>query len=119
MGRQVQRYGNLARQLERWVGIKEEGAPHRTGSLLLRTQDLGYMDNEPLNVVVFLFIIILYLHRLVQLLGNALWLAKVSTPPCAEKSLTRLFRTNEVYQTQRARLWSSRFRTTKVDAWLV
>lgn len=101
------------------MGIREEAAPHKTLSSLLRTQDLGYMDNEPLNVVVFLFIIILYLHRLVQLLGNALWLAKVSTPPCAEKSLMGLFQTNKVYQTQRARLWSSRFRTTKVDARLV
>lgn len=49
------------RQLGKWVGIKEEVAPHRTGSSLLRTQDLGYMDNEPLCVVVYPFIIV-FIH---------------------------------------------------------
>lgn len=56
MGRQVQRYGDLARQLGKWVGINEEVAPHRTGSSALRTQDFGYMDNESFCVVVFPFI---------------------------------------------------------------
>lgn len=76
-----------------WVGIKEEVAPPRTDSSLLRTQNFGCMENEPLCVVVFPFIILLYLHRLALLLEKALWLAKISTPPFVEKCLTKLFRT--------------------------
>lgn len=77
-----------------WVGIKEEVVPHRTDSSLLRTPNFGYVENELLCIVVFPFIILLYLHRLVQLLEKALWLAKISTPPFVEKSPIRLFRTN-------------------------
>lgn len=36
---------------------------------------------NPFCVVVFPFIVLLYLHRLEQLLEKALWVAKISEPP--------------------------------------
>lgn len=84
--RQVQRYGDLARQLGIWVGNKEKVVPHRTGSLLLRTQASGYMENEPLCLVVSTYHLTVFTQ-----VGGAVGKSSAAFPPFADECLIRLF----------------------------
>lgn len=94
MGRQVQRYGDLARQLGMWVGIKEEVVPSQDRQFTTKDSELWLHGKWTTLCRVFPFIILLYLHRLVQLLEKALWPAKISTPPFVEECLVGLFQAN-------------------------
>lgn len=71
MGRQVQWYGDLARHLGMWVGIKEEVLPSQDKQFTTEDSELWLHGKWITLCCVFPFIILLYLHRLVQLLGKS------------------------------------------------